>query len=522
MLRRNINGTIDIVTLRGRGNTLFKEQTFKAVDKITVYYYEARKRMLLAPKYLQSLQPRWLDGRYTFETRLVDIPGVDVNFMNSSMTEVATLADLLDHGMGLSSITDYGFIAGYPPQADRKFITGKTKYVPEMQTPRTTMLYSNMMYMVLGHVIEVLGGDTWENLMSIRVFKPLRMTSARIIKAPEDVLREDVANPYILKDGQFFNSDPGVYVMAPLEPAGCVFATGPDMALWMDFMLNNGTTSEGVTLLREEDLLAIRQKHINLSLSTTLLNLVPPRFPVTDERDGYGFAWFTGHKRVSHSGGYFSYISLEWLFPDEKFGVFASVNGPGLPSVSSQGLQAILSYVTDLALDIAPWLNLTTGCTFPAPWRKPFSFHIDPPEILTNDNIEDFTGMYGNALLPDITIHVNTSHDKRQILWLEMNKLQGELFPTTSNDSFTFKMVLPWEYAIERVLNENFTIQYPTDFFRDPIKGQVLGFNITLSGKNDVMTYRKCARFLNENACEETPDPISGCDCSTKCCFWVS
>ena len=57
--------------------------------------------------------------------------------------------------------------------------------------------------MLLGHVAEVLGKDTWENLVTSRILVPLGMNSTRILKTPSDVLEADVARPNIYRDGGF-------------------------------------------------------------------------------------------------------------------------------------------------------------------------------------------------------------------------------------------------------------------------------------------------------------------------------
>ena len=59
--------------------------------------------------------------------------------------------------------------------------------------------------MLLGHVAEVLGTDTWENLVTSRILEPLGMNSTWILKKPTDVLKADVARPYSYRDGEFQN-----------------------------------------------------------------------------------------------------------------------------------------------------------------------------------------------------------------------------------------------------------------------------------------------------------------------------
>ena len=79
------------------------------------------------------------------------------------------------------------------------------KYLPEELPVRDGFIYNNYMFMMLGHVAEVLGNDTWENLVTTKLFQPLGMTNTTILKSPADVIRPGVAKPTIFKDGQFQN-----------------------------------------------------------------------------------------------------------------------------------------------------------------------------------------------------------------------------------------------------------------------------------------------------------------------------
>ena len=85
------------------------------------------------------------------------------------------------------------------------------KYLPEEIPIRDGLIYNNFMFMMLGHVAEVLGNDTWENLVNVRLFQQLGMTNTTILKSPSDVLKPNVARPYIYTDGDFQNSTLEIY-----------------------------------------------------------------------------------------------------------------------------------------------------------------------------------------------------------------------------------------------------------------------------------------------------------------------
>ncbi|KAH3854811.1 uncharacterized protein LOC127870813 [Dreissena polymorpha] len=449
---------------------------------------------------------------YTFHTKLSEIANVNLIFANATLTAEMTLGDLLSHRTGLSAVTDFGFIAGYPRGTTRAMLAKKIKNLPQAAPYPSTMLYNNMMYVMLGHVIEVLGDDTWENLLSSNVLGPIGMTSTRVLNKAELFQTNEVAKPYILKNGELELGFTHLYELTPLEPAGLLMSSGADMVKWMRFNLRNATTDTGNMLLRPEDLDEAFQMQTDTKGSVR--SLTTPAYPINDTTEGYGYAWFTGayrgNRRILHSGGLFSLNSLIWLFPHLNLGLFVSMNGPGLPSIPGYASQTILSFVADLAMGMQPWLTPATACTFPEPWSKAFNSPYPSPKKFTNNNTKDFVGEYGNDLMPDVKIYEERADDtERPVLWLQMNKVNGTLLPTEDKDTFQLKVVSPWEFAIERILNENFTVTYTTKFYRDQVEGKVKGFRVQFNSPQEVLDFNKCVRFLEATACSQTMKDVS-------------
>lgn len=67
------------------------------------------------------------------------------------------------------------------------------------------------MYAMLGHVAEVLGQDTWENLVTKRIFEPLEMNDTTILKSPADIFQPGVAQPYYYIDDMLQNGTHEIY-----------------------------------------------------------------------------------------------------------------------------------------------------------------------------------------------------------------------------------------------------------------------------------------------------------------------
>ena len=85
--------------------------------------------------------------------------------------------------------------------------------VPKVLGFRSSFSYNNMMYVLAGHVSEVLAKDTYENMMSHRVFEPLGMGSSMVGSSRSIVTTGNVAKPIICKtvDGEFEEGNYDIY-----------------------------------------------------------------------------------------------------------------------------------------------------------------------------------------------------------------------------------------------------------------------------------------------------------------------
>ena len=65
--------------------------------------------------------------------------------------------------------------------------------------------------MLIGYITELLGNDSWENLITSRIFEPIGMTSSKILASAEDVQQDNVAKPYIMPDDQLEDGHYDIY-----------------------------------------------------------------------------------------------------------------------------------------------------------------------------------------------------------------------------------------------------------------------------------------------------------------------
>ena len=141
-------------------------------------------------------------------------------------------------------------------------------------------------------------------------------------------------------------------------------------------------------------------------------------------------SFYSGYKRVWHSGGVSTYKSQLWLIPEVDMALYVAVNGPPT-SGTTWALTLLLMYATDLFLHDTPWLNHTTACSFPAPWGQETGDGDPktPPDPLPNDPLPEptkyYIGSYSAAGFTGFNVTFNA--DSEQLLFQMGEMMEGIL-----------------------------------------------------------------------------------------------
>lgn len=87
------------------------------------------------------------------------------------------------------------------------------KYVPNVADLRQIFKYNNLMYMLLGDVIEKLEKGTFERLLQLKLFEPIGMISTKVSTSSDDIIKGNVAKPIIAKEkgGMFADGNYEIY-----------------------------------------------------------------------------------------------------------------------------------------------------------------------------------------------------------------------------------------------------------------------------------------------------------------------
>ena len=169
-----------------------------------------------------------------------------------------TLEELLTHRAGVrpnpAMITILGALA-LSPREQRLRVCRAVLSKPPEHEPGKDFSYSNTGYIIAGAMAEAVADDSWENLMTSRVFKPLGMEhvgfgapgapTPKSTKATASSSGIPITQPWgHLSDGEAVRPGPSADNAPSLGPAGRVHLTLADWARYAVLHLSEGQGSQ--------------------------------------------------------------------------------------------------------------------------------------------------------------------------------------------------------------------------------------------------------------------------------------
>ncbi|WP_334183977.1 serine hydrolase domain-containing protein [Novosphingobium sp.] len=187
------------------------------------------------------------------------------------------------------------------------------RWVPtRIFAPGTTPAYSNYGTTLAAYIVQRVSGEPFETYANRHVFAPAGMTMSSFSQNLPPSLRSQVASGYIRGSGA-----PSRLELNSFWPAGGLSATGADMGRFMIAHLENGGA-----LLRPE---TARLMH------DSILKAIPP---LNGMALGFYEQNINGRRALSHAGDTLTFHSQLWLLPDERVGIYMSMNAAGTGKVS--------------------------------------------------------------------------------------------------------------------------------------------------------------------------------------------
>ena len=298
----------------------------------------------------------------------------DLRLMDEETAARVTVANLLDHSAGWYG--DELFDTGDDDGSIARYVAERFPLLPQIFPVGEYFSYNNAAFTLLGRLIEVSTGTTYNAAMANLLLGPLGL---------EDSLLDHAAvrqRPFA--DGHFavpINGKPSVAVMTPLwfprsvEPAGGIWATTRDVIRYGRFHLDAGMAAGVANVVSPDSLVQMREPAISV-----------PGFPLEMGRD-----WFVqdvaGERVFFHAGDTLGQHTDFFAIPGQRFALVVLTNGQGGGGpAATAALDAALSQFPALAPLVG---TIGLGHLFPAP--------VDAPVVtLTTDELADYAGRYAD------------------------------------------------------------------------------------------------------------------------------
>ena len=198
-------------------------------------------------------------------------------------------------------------------------------------TPGTAWSYSNDGFGSVGAIVKSVEGRPWEDAVSSEVFAPIGMTASSAVFTPQNM--DDTAVGYIIRD--LDRATPPNPALIPAQrfdfedPAGSVISNPEDMARYMRFFLNGGTTADGKRLISEKTFAAMTTPdRFSNGKTAGSAGVELAEWPDFYRQYGYGLSIFNtdGDHLIGHTGGISGYTACMQMNLTRGFGAIAMSN----------------------------------------------------------------------------------------------------------------------------------------------------------------------------------------------------
>ncbi|MBB4665132.1 serine hydrolase domain-containing protein [Conexibacter arvalis] len=273
-------------------------------------------------------------GELSLDTRVADvIPGFRVG--DPRATAQTTIAHLLTHtsGIGGDAFIDTGRGDDAVAQAVRAYA-----YLGQDVPFDSRFSYSNAGFVILGRVIELVCGRSWDAVLRERLLDPMGLERACTL--PEEALLHRAAVGHIGEDPQ---PAPAWVLPRGLGPSGLICATAAELLEHGRLHLHDGRSAAGEQLLSAESARAMREQRASLDGLTGV------------GATGWGLGWmlreWDGCRVFGHDGGTIGQFAFLHAIP---------ARGAAIALLTNGGLAT--DCFRDLARDL---LGRTCGLTLP-------------------------------------------------------------------------------------------------------------------------------------------------------------
>jgi len=210
------------------------------------------------------------DGKLSFDDSLeeylpeyeaLDVRTGQQGVGTAAVTRPITIRDVLTHTSGL------GEVSAREPHWTLEETARQVANNPLLFQPGSQWRYSTAGLDVLGRVVEVVSGQSFDRFLDERVFEPLGMSDTSFWLSPEERLRfvtnyrrsGDAGPLAVAQIAYFYKTDPTDRRRPPLGGAG-LFSTAEDVGRFYQMILGGGAY-QGTRILKQGTVAEMIRKH---------------------------------------------------------------------------------------------------------------------------------------------------------------------------------------------------------------------------------------------------------------------
>jgi CubicO group peptidase (beta-lactamase class C family) len=271
-----------------------------------------------------------------------------------------TIRRLLSHTSGVDG--DFFEDFGRGDDAVARYVEAASR-LDQLFSPGEMWSYCNAGFVVLGRIIEVLRGTSWEDAFRARLVEPLGLE--RTVTLPEEALLHNTSAGHHVTPSLDVTLARPWHMPRSSAPAGATpCSTVADLLTFARMHVDGGVAREGTRILSETSVTAMREPQFTLPSVPGML------------ASHWGLGWMLfdwgGRRIIGHDGGTIGQASSLRILPAERFAVAVLTNSPG------GGL---------LANRVMRWLFGQAAGIEPPP-------RAQPPDALATFDLAPYAGVY--------------------------------------------------------------------------------------------------------------------------------
>jgi CubicO group peptidase (beta-lactamase class C family) len=233
-------------------------------------------------------------------------------------SEAITIRQLLSHTSGLTS--DFTIDTGRGDDCLTRYLEAVKELRLDSQ-PGSVVSYSSVGYNVLGRIVEVVTGQTWDDALRDRLLTPLGLTGT--VTLPEEVLRFRAAMGH-LPGGDLDPEPAPFWNLLPRSSGpsgGALCATAADLVRLAKMHLDGGIAPDSTRVLTSESVTAMQH----------FVAKIPDKW--TSGNEGWGLGWmlydWDGVPVFGHDGATIGQNGYLRIVPGVGMAVAMLTNGGG-------------------------------------------------------------------------------------------------------------------------------------------------------------------------------------------------